>query len=95
MHNVQAELPSYLDRYFLVDLWTEMLQKDYIGKVPQNELEPHSGKSCYILYIIIICPDVRLSVPTFQRKKCVHNFICHFVLNSFKNFVHTFVHYTQ
>ena len=77
MHNVQAELPSYLDRYFLVDLWTEMLQKDYIEKVPQNELEPHSGKSCYILYIIIICPDVRLSVPTFYLVKWVHRICAH------------------
>ena len=64
---------------------------------------------------MIICPDVRLSVPTFQRKNLgtilsailssivlkniVHTFVGHFVLNSFKNFVHTFlcyvVHYTQ
>ena len=65
------------------DLWAEMLQKYYIEKVPQNELEPHSGKSCYILYIIIICPDVRLSVPTFYLVKWVHKYVHTYVLYRF------------
>ena len=63
MHNVQAELPSYLDRYFLVDLWTEMLQKDYIEKVPENELVPQSGKNCYISYSIVEKKDPKATTP--------------------------------
>ena len=48
---------------FLVNLWTEMLEKDYIEKVPQNELEPQSGKSCYISYSIVEKKDPKATTP--------------------------------
>ena len=48
---------------FLVDLWTEMLQKDYIEKVPENELVPKSGKNCYISYSIVEKKDPKATTP--------------------------------
>ena len=58
---------------FLVDLWDEMLEKNYIEKVPQNEIEPKSGKTCYISYSIVEKKDPKATTP--QRLVFTSNMI--------------------
>ena len=60
-----------------------------------NIAYPIHYSSMYILYIIIICPDVRLSVPTFYLVKCVHKICAHFCPLQIlcTKYVHTFVLY--